>query len=250
MSQAGTTSAQAASTPATNRQTPLPPADGGRENRVPVRVWDGWVRLVHWLIVVLVPFSWWSAWSYHMDWHLLSGFTILTLVIFRVVWGFVGSDTARFTRFLRSPMGALVHLRHMTRREADTELGHNAAGGWMVLVLLGLLLCQTVTGLMSDDQVMTHGPLAPHVSGDASDLADAIHRTVFWVIVGAAALHVLAVMLYAALKGQDLVRPMVTGVKRLPAGFASRAPRLGNPALGAALLGGAALLVWWVSWLG
>ncbi|MFC0408751.1 cytochrome b/b6 domain-containing protein [Roseomonas elaeocarpi] len=217
---------------------------------MPVRVWDGWIRLVHWAIAVLVPFSWWTAWSYRMDWHLLSGFTILTLVIFRVVWGFVGSDTARFTRFLRSPLEALGHLRHMTRREADTELGHNAAGGWMVLVLLGLLIVQTVTGLMSDDQVTTHGPLAPHVSGDASDLADSIHRTVFWVIAGAAALHVLVVVLYAVLKGQDLVRPMVTGVKRLPAGFAARAPRLGHPALGAALLACAALLVWWVSRLG
>ncbi|MFT8245808.1 cytochrome b/b6 domain-containing protein [Roseomonas sp. BN140053] len=218
--------------------------------RVRVKVWDGWVRLVHWGIVGLLGFSWWTAETGRMDWHLLSGFAVLALVLFRLAWGFLGSDTARFSRFLRSPVEALRHLSHLSRREADTELGHNAAGGWMVLVLLAVLLVQTVTGLMADDQVLTHGPLARHVSGDTSDLASSIHVSNFWIVLALAGLHVLAVLAYAVLKGQDLVRPMVTGVKRLPAEFAGRAPRLGSPALAALLLALAVAAVWGISRLG
>ncbi|UFN50024.1 cytochrome b/b6 domain-containing protein [Roseomonas sp. OT10] len=221
-----------------------------QESRVPVRVWDGWVRLTHWVIALLLPLSWWSGTQARWELHFLSGFTILALVLFRLAWGLVGSDTARFTRFLRPPLEGLRHLSHLTRREPDTELGHNAAGGWMVLVLLGLLLLQTVTGLMADDQILTRGPLAARVPPAVSDQATAIHLRAYWFLLAAAGLHVLAVLAYALLKRQDLVRPMVTGVKRLPAGFAHRAPRLGSPVLGAVLLAAAAAAVWGISQLG
>ena len=79
-----------------------------------------------------------------MELHFLSGYTVLTLLLFRLVWGFVGSDTARFAGFLRSPAAALRHLAHIDRREPDGTIGHNAAGGWMVLVMLALLLVQAV----------------------------------------------------------------------------------------------------------
>ena len=220
------------------------------DGRVAVKVWDGWIRLVHWGIVALFAFSWWSAWTYRMDWHLRSGLAMLALLLFRLAWGVLGSETARFTRFLRSPLAALRHLSHLGRREADMEVGHNAAGGWMVLAMLLLLLVQVGTGLMADDQVLTHGPLAPHVAPETSDLATAIHATNFWLILVLAGLHVLAVFAYALLKGQDLVRPMVTGVKRLPAAMAGRAPRLGSPALGAVLLAAAAVASWWIGRLG
>ena len=117
---------------------------------VRVRVWDGWVRLVHWSIVLLIGLSWWSIETGRMRIHYLSGYAVLTLVLFRIGWGFVGSDTARFGRFLRSPVVALRHLLHFRRPEPDREIGHNAAGGWMVLVLLALLLAQPLTGLFAD----------------------------------------------------------------------------------------------------
>jgi cytochrome b len=98
-----------------------------------IKVWDLPVRLFHWAIVVLIFFAWGTQEWDHMEWHVWIGYTILTLLLFRIIWGLVGSDTARFARFLRSPIAALVHLRHITRREADREVGHNAAGGWMVL---------------------------------------------------------------------------------------------------------------------
>lgn len=222
----------------------------GVPGKIPVKVWDGWVRLTHWAIALLLPVSWWSGTQGRWDVHFTAGLTILALVLFRLAWGFVGSDTARFTRFLRSPLEGLRHLSHLGRREPDTELGHNAAGGWMVLVLLGLLLLQAATGLMADDQILTRGPLAAHVPPEVSDTATSIHLRAYWVLLAAAGLHVLAVLAYALLKRQDLVRPMVTGVKRLPAGFAFRAPRLGNPVLAAVLLALAAALAWWISRLG
>ena len=104
-----------------------------------VKVWDGWIRLVHWSIVSLIAVSWVSMRTGNVQVHYLSGYTVLTLLLFRIAWGVVGSDTARFSRFLRSPLAALRHLGGFRRREPDTEIGHNAAGGWMVLVLLGLL---------------------------------------------------------------------------------------------------------------
>ncbi|WBV44071.1 cytochrome b/b6 domain-containing protein [Pseudoroseomonas cervicalis] len=204
-----------------------------------VKVWDGWVRLVHWALIGLIGLSWWSAETGRMDLHMTSGYAILTLLLFRLGWGVVGSDTARFGRFLRSPLAALGHLRHLFRREPDREIGHNAAGGWMVLALIAALLTQAVTGLFADDQIFTRGPLARSVPPEASDWATSIHIRAFNLILALAALHVLAVGLYFLAKGQNLVRPMLTGWKWLPAG--SAAPRLAPFWLGLLLLALAAL---------
>ena len=215
----------------------------------PVTVWDPWIRLVHWAIVVLLGVSYAAIQAGNMRLHYWSGYTVLTLVLFRIAWGFVGSDTARFGRFLRSPLAALRHLAEFPRRHPDREIGHNAAGGWMVLVLLALLLAQPLTGLFADSGYGDYGPLAKKVSGELSDRLTGLHHRIFYFgILPAAGLHVLAVLAYALVKRHDLVRPMLTGRKRLPAELP--APRLGSPLLAAALLGTAALVVWGVSRLG
>ena len=212
-----------------------------------VKVWDGWIRLFHWGLVGLIGFSWWSAETGQMEWHILSGQVILALLLFRLAWGVVGSETARFVHFLRSPFEALRHLRHITRREADREIGHNAAGGWMVLALLALLLTQAVSGLFTDDGILTRGPLARSVSADTADAARSLHFLTFDLILIAIGLHVLAVLAYAVLKRQDLVRPMVTGFKRMPAGMAARPPRMGHAWLALLLLAIAAGVVWLIA---
>jgi cytochrome b len=213
-----------------------------------VTVWDGWIRLVHWSVVILLGVSYASIQAGWMKTHYASGYAVLALVLFRLAWGLVGSDTARFGRFLKSPVAALAHLRHLPRREPDREIGHNAAGGWMVLVLLALLLAQPVTGLFADTGYGDYGPLAKTVASETSDWLTGLHHRNFTLILVAVGLHVLAVVAYAALKGHDLVRPMVTGRKTLPA--AMPAPRLGSPVLAAALLGVAALAVFGLSRLG
>ncbi|MBX9700970.1 MAG: cytochrome b/b6 domain-containing protein [Acetobacteraceae bacterium] len=215
----------------------------------PVTVWDPWVRLVHWLIVVLLVVSYLSIQAGNMRLHYLSGYAVMALVLFRIAWGLIGSDTARFSRFLRSPLEALRHLREFPQRHPDREIGHNAAGGWMVLVLIGLLLAQPLTGLFADTGYGDYGPLAKKVSGATSDWLTGLHHKIFYYgILVAAGLHVAAVIAYAVVKRHDLVRPMVTGRKRLPEDMAG--PRIGSPVLAAALLGTAALVVWGVSRLG
>ncbi|MFH5924622.1 cytochrome b/b6 domain-containing protein [Roseomonas xinghualingensis] len=204
--------------------------------RVKVKVWDGWIRLVHWAIAVLLGASWWTASTGRMEWHMLSGQAILALLLFRIAWGFLGSETARFSRFLRSPLAGLRHLRHLHRREPDTEIGHNAAGGWMVLVLLCAMLVQAVSGLFTDDGILARGPLARSVEPATADAARSLHLLTFDLVLVVVALHILAVLAYALLKRQDLVRPMVTGFKRLPTAMAGMAPRMGSPWLALALL--------------
>ncbi len=214
-----------------------------------VTVWDPWVRVVHWAIAVLMVVSYVSIQQGNMRVHYISGYSVLALVLFRIAWGFLGSDTARFGRFLRSPLAALHHLTEFTRRGPDREVGHNAAGGWMVIVLLALLLAQPVTGLFADSGYGDYGPLAKAVPGDVSDaLTGWHHRLFYYGILVAAGLHILAVLAYAAVKRHDLVRPMVLGWKRLPAD--APAPRIGSPLLAATLMAAAAAVVVGVSRLG
>ena len=189
----------------------MPPAP------IRVRIWDLWIRLFHWSLVLLLGLSWWSAETGRMDLHLTSGYLILALLLFRLGWGFWGSDTARFARFLRSPLAALRHLGGLFRRHPDTELGHNAAGGWMVLLLLGLIALQVGTGLFSDDMILTAGPLARFAPGAVVDWAVWIHLRNFNLILAAVGLHVLVVLIYQLLLRHDLLPAMLTGRKRLDA---------------------------------
>src|SRR3712207_997570 len=174
-----------------------------------VKVWDGWIRLVHWSVVSLIAVSWVSIKTGNAEVHYLSGYAVLTLLLFRVAWGVAGSDTARFARFLRSPAAAFRHLAHFRRREPDTEIGHNAAGGWMVLVLLGLLLVQAGSGLFANHEpgftYDVHGPLALTVSDATSAWLTGVHHFTFNLILAAAGLHVLAVLAHHVVKGHDLI---------------------------------------------
>lgn len=217
------------------------------ERTAQLKVWDPWVRLTHWGIALLLPLSWWSAETGRHDIHFLSGYAILALVLFRLAWGIAGSDTARFARFVKGPAAALRHLAHLRQRDAPPEVGHNAAGGWMVVALLALLLAQALSGLFTDDLILNRGPLARRVEEAWSSLATAIHLRVFWVILGCAVLHVLAVLAYRLLAGRNLVGPMLTGRMRAPPG--TPAPRQGSHALAVALLAASTGLVWWITTL-
>ena len=199
-----------------------------RPTYLPIRVWDAPIRLFHWGVVLLLATSWVTQ---HYDWmqlHFLSGYTMLTALLFRFVWGLIGSDTARFARFPRHPVAALRHFAALARRHPDTEIGHNAAGGWMVLAMLLLLAVQVGTGLCANDEISVEGPLA-HVVGDHwSNRLSHIHAVNFKLLEVAILLHLVAIVVYR-LFGHDLVRPMITGRKPLPATLP--APRLASPRL-------------------
>ena len=217
---------------------------GSRQSvlRLSMRVWDLPTRLFHWAVTLLIVTSYVSVQLDRIQLHLLSGYAMLALLLFRFAWGFVGSDTSRFGRFLKSPAAAFRHLAQFRNREPDDEIGHNAAGGWMVLALLGLLAAQVATGLFSHDDFVTQGPLAHLVSRSASTWLTNLHALAFYFILAAVAVHVAAVVAYAIVKRHDLLRPMVTGRKRLPGN--TRQPRMASPLLALALFVLAACLAW------
>jgi len=217
---------------------------GPAKPRVPnllMRVWDAPTRLFHWAIVILLAVSYFSYRYDNIQLHFLSGYAMLTLLLFRLVWGFIGSDTSRFGRFLRSPLEGLRHLARFGRREPDTEMGHNAAGGWMVLALLLVLAAQVGTGLFSRTDYGEAGPLSHRITAAASDQITGLHGTIFNVILGLITLHILAIIAYAVVKRHNLVRAMVTGRKRLPATM--RQPHFASPLLAAVVLAAAAGVV-------
>lgn len=211
------------------------PADAANEGWRPVLVWDLPTRLFHWLTASLVPaayVTWRLNW---MHWHAWIGDALLALVLFRVLWGLFGSATARFSQFVASPCRAAMHLAHILRREADVAVGHNSAGGWMVVLLLALLLGQGLTGIFVDNDVADVGPLTQLMPARVANLMTALHDRLLWnALLAAVALHVLAILVYAMAKRHNLLLPMITGRKTLPASIA--APRITPPTRALVLL--------------
>ena len=210
-----------------------------------VNVWDLPTRLFHWTLVVLMIIQWWSAEnSDTMDWHLRGGYVVLTLVLFRLIWGFMGSDTARFSDFLRGPGAALAYVKALVRGETPRYLGHNPMGGWSIVALLTLLLIQAGTGLFANDDILIEGPLYGWVSKSASDWLTTVHKLNFNLLLLVIAVHISAVLFYLLVKHENLIHPMLSGRKHLSPERAGRAPRLVNPWLGLAVLLVASVATW------
>jgi cytochrome b len=204
-----------------------------------VLVWDLPVRVFHWLLVLLVAAAYVTSRLNWMVLHGWVGYAALTLLLFRLIWGFFGGETARFSHFLASPRSAFQHLKHTFRREPDRQLGHNPAGGWMVLLLLALLLIETLTGVYIANDIADEGPLTEIVPAWAANAIESAHAIVWDALLAAILLHLLAIGAFAAIKGQNLLRPMITGTKLLPASIA--APQAGGAARAGLLLLGCAL---------
>jgi cytochrome b len=173
------------------------------------------VRLVHWLLAGLIAFSWWSVHNHHTDWHIWSGCAILTLLLFRLLWGFVGSSTARFSSFVRGPGAVLRYLRG-----GWSGIGHTPLGAVSVIALFLAVAVQVGLGLFSEDEDGLYlGPLARLINPDTSDKIRDIHETWFNVLLGLIVLHVGAIIFYRFL-GKHLTKPMITGRAALDPGVA------------------------------
>ncbi len=203
-----------------------------------VVVWDAPVRLFHWLVAALVAAAYATLRLNWIAWHGRVGDVLLALLLFRLLWGFFGSETARFSRFFASPRMAVQHLARALVREPDRQVGHNPAGGWMVLFLLLLLLAETLTGLYVANDIADVGPLTQIVPAPVAHAIETSHAIGWDVLLAAITLHVLTISSYAALKGQNLLLPMITGKKVLPASVP--APRIASPARAAVLFAGSA----------
>lgn len=181
-----------------------------------IRVWDLPTRVFHWSIVVLFIFSWVSAkiGGTTMQYHLWSGYAMLSLVIFRVLWGVAGSETTRFAHFVRGPRTVMAHARAFLKSGYQSvALGHNALGGWSVLAMLFALALQTTTGLFANDDITTEGPLYHLVSKATSDLISEIHSSAFYVLLALVVMHISAIVFYRVVHHENLLTPMLTGDK-------------------------------------
>ena len=140
------------------------------ETRATTDVWDLPVRIFHWVLVLLVLSQVATATigGNAMEFHALGGYAILALVLFRILWGFAGGTHARFRDFVRGPAAVARYAHRLIKGTAPSHRGHNPLGGWSVVLMLVSLLVQALTGLFANDDVMMEGPLAKHVSGDAS----------------------------------------------------------------------------------
>ena len=174
-----------------------------------VVVWDLPIRLFHWLIVVAIGVSWWSAEYRFINVHRYSGYALLGLLVFRLYWGFVGSPTARFGQFIRGP-GEIA--RYLKEPAAHGRPGHNPLGGYSVVAMLVLLLAQVTIGLfVTDIDGLESGPLSYLVSFEASRVLADAHEIIFNVLLALIALHIAAILFYLVARRMNLIGAMITG---------------------------------------
>jgi len=180
-------------------------------------VWDLPTRVLHWLFVLTLgaQYATGEAGGDWLVWHFRTGYLMMGLLTFRIIWGFVGPRHARFSSFIKGPGSTLAYLRqiHKAGQEALHSVGHNPLGGLMVLGMIALLSAQVVTGLFSSDGLSYYGPYSSTVSSDRSDQMTDWHGIVFNIIIAAAALHILAVMYYTFIRKRPLVLAMFHGRK-------------------------------------
>lgn len=186
-------------------------------------VWDIPTRMFHWLLVIAVVMQWVTAeFTDDMELHSYVGYGLLGLLLFRVMWGFVGTRHARFLSFVKGPQSAIAYAKD---KDAVTA-GHNPFGGWMVIVMLVTLIMQGVSGLFITDDVLFNGPYYSSVSDELQSTMGWIHHNGFTVIQILVALHILAVLWYQFGKKQALVNAMFSGKKAVSEDQAISSSRL------------------------
>ena len=202
-------------------------SDDHLPDRLRVRVWDLPTRLFHWLLLagVVTAFISVKLGGNAMIWHGRAGTFVLSLLIFRLLWGFTGSPTARFRSFLKGPRTVWRYIQGQTSGNLGTlgtvgtlghaSVGHNPLGALSVVALLGLFFFQTLTGLGASDDIFFDGPLAKDLGSDTVSLLTSLHKSTEPFLLGLVALHVAAIIFYRLVKKTDLVKPMITGVKVL-----------------------------------
>lgn len=199
-----------------NRTSDFQSSDQNTEKKMyAIRVWDLPTRIFHWLLVALVLFSFitgkigGTALRYH-EW---SGFVILVLVVFRLVWGFVGGEQSRFITFVKGPSAVIRYASSLLGKDSLRHIGHNPLGGWSILAMLISLFIQAGTGLFANDDIFFEGPLFGSVSRKTSGWLTGIHLLNQKVLLILVVIHIGAVLFYLVAKRENLMKPMITGTK-------------------------------------
>lgn len=210
-----------------------------------VRIWDLPTRLFHWLLVVCVVglVITGNVGGNAMVWHFRLGYAVLTLLLFRIIWGFVGGHWSRWVQLPLAPSGVLRYLRGQGGHGA----GHNPLGAWSLLLMLAWLLLQVSTGLVSDDEIANAGPLSALVSGATVSAATAWHKGIGkLVLLALVLLHVGAIVWYRVRKAQALVPAMLHGDKILAEAAPASRDGAGSRGLAGLILLACAALVSWL----
>ncbi|MFT3849687.1 MAG: cytochrome b/b6 domain-containing protein [Propionivibrio sp.] len=180
-----------------------------------IRLWDLPTRIFHWLLVILIvgAIITGKVGGAAIEWHGRIGQGILGLIVFRIVWGFIGSSHARFARFIPTPSSVRAYLR------GDWKgVGHNPLGALSILAMLVLIGVQAGTGIFANDDIAFQGPLSALVDKSLSDWLTGIHKLSINLLIALIALHLAAIAFYAVVRKDNLVKPMLTGWKDVPPG--------------------------------
>lgn len=175
---------------------------GGTKPPATVRVWDPLVRIFHWSLVGLFAFAFLTGDEWQSA-HEVAGYAVAGLVAFRIIWGVIGPRHARFTDFVRGPASILAYLRDALAMKAQRHIGHNPAGGAMIILLL-----VSIGGIAATGYMMTMDAYW------GVEWVEELHEVLAYGTLGLIALHVAGVILASLAHGENLARAMVTGRKR------------------------------------
>ena len=216
-------------------------------NLYKVRVWDLPTRVFHWVLALCIVglIITGSVGGNAMVWHFRIGLAVLALLLFRLVWGLVGGRWSRFAAFIYSPRSLINYLKG--KGNPEHSVGHSPPGAGSVFALLAILLAQVGSGLISDDEISSAGPLVRFVSGATTNLATNYHKNIGkWIILALVVLHIAAIVFYLIRK-QNLIKPMLHGDKHLAVAVAASRDDAASR-IGALVIFGVCLLfVRWIS---
>jgi len=176
-----------------------------------IRLWDLPTRLFHWGFAAAVLGAIATDLLENITWHSYFGYTALVLVVFRIIWGFVGPHHARFSSFVPS----VSSLKTFFKDKTVSPLGHNPLGALSVIAMLLIVLVQATSGLFTDDEISFQGPLSKFLSEDMVKIMNEIHETNHVLVYGIVALHLIAIFYYQRIKKNNLIGPMVYGDKEI-----------------------------------
>ena len=178
-----------------------------------IRVWDLPVRIFHWILATCFATAWLTLDSRYLDIHVFAGYLLGGLILFRLIWGFIGSQYARFSSFCHGPDQVRNHLHGLIQHRPAHYVGHTPTGSWAIYLLLIVGASITVTGLLTLGGEERHGPLAGWLSFDQGDSAHSIHELLAWLMLGLASIHILGVLLESLLQRENLIAAMINGHK-------------------------------------
>ncbi|GAC12932.1 cytochrome b/b6 domain-containing protein [Aliiglaciecola lipolytica] len=178
-------------------------------------IWDIPLRLFHWLLVIALLSQWITSelGSEYMDWHFYIGYFTLGLIIFRLIWGFVGPEYARFSQFIYSPKIIWQYLILFVKGKNPKYTGHNPLGGLIVPAVILLVGAQAITGLFASDDVLSSGPYMSAVSSETQGMLDGLHHQIFNLILAIAGIHIVAILWYQFGRKIPLIGAMFSGKK-------------------------------------